>query len=263
MQIRWRLHPGQGPHLLLVHGFLTGPAQWQPNLNALATVCTPVTVNLWGHAGAPSPNQPDAYHPDHYVAQFDSLRAQLGAARWFLLGYSLGASLTLRYALDHSDRVMGHLFTNSTSALADAGQVQAWKDSAAESAARISAGGQRAMERIPVHPRHARKLPPEIYAALAADADDHDPEGIANTLLYTSPAASVRDRVIENTPPALLICGERERRFRPHREFVAQRMPNLQITSLAAGHGMSMEVPETFNRAVISFVKQWSTSSIS
>ena len=260
MKLQWQVHPGSGPHLLLVHGFLSGPAQWQPNLDALATVCTPVTVRLWGHAGAPSPEPPEAYCPEHYVEQFEHLRSQLGVATWFLLGYSLGASLTLRYAFDHPDRVTGHLFTNSTSALADAEQVLAWKQSAAESASRIRDGGQRAMERIPVHPRHARKLPSGIYQSLTAEAGLHDPAGIANTLLHTSPAASVRNRVAENSRPALLICGERERRFRPHRQWVAERMPNLQITDLAAGHAMNMESPEPFNSAVLSFVDQWRTS---
>ena len=35
MQIRWDVHPGTGPYLLLVHGFLTGPTQWLLNLEAL------------------------------------------------------------------------------------------------------------------------------------------------------------------------------------------------------------------------------------
>lgn len=260
MKLHWQMHPGSGPHLLLVHGFLTGPAQWQPNLDALASVCTPVTVKLWGHAGAPSPEPPEAYGAEHYVEQFERLRSHLGVATWFLLGYSLGASLTLRYAFDHPDRVTGHLFTNSTSALADAAQMLDWKQSAGESATRIREGGLRAMERIPVHPRHARKLPSEIYQPLTAEARLHDPAGIANTLLHTSPAASVRDRVTENTRPALLICGERERRFRPHRQWVAERMPNLEIADLAAGHAMNMERPEAFNSAVLSFVDRWRTS---
>ena len=34
-------------------------------------------------------------------------------------GQSLGATLTLRYALDHPERVLAQVFTNSTSALAD------------------------------------------------------------------------------------------------------------------------------------------------
>lgn len=254
MQLPYRVHAGNGPPLLLVHGFLTGPAQWQANLAGLQTFCTPVTAALWGHAGAPSPADPRAYHPEAYVEGFERIREQLGLTRWHVLGYSLGAGLTLRYALDVPERVVAHAFTNSTSALADAEQQQAWRDGAEASAQRIEAGGQAAMERIPVHPRHARRLPEAIRSALNDAAAAHDPAGIANTLRHTNPYASVRDRLHRNQRPALLLCGTRERRFQPHRAFAETAMPQLQIADLDAGHGMNMEAPDAFNRALGSFL---------
>jgi len=256
MRIPWEVHPGSGAPLLLVHGFLTGPSQWRANLEALSTACTPVTVSLWGHAGAPSPRSGASYDPQHYVVQFERIRRQLGVERWYLLGYSLGASLTLRYALDHPERVAGHVFTNSTSALADDAQIRTWREGSAESAARVRDGGLAAMERIAVHPRHARRLPAPIYQALMADAAQHDPAGIANTFLHTTPAASVRRRIADNLRPALLVCGERERRFRPLRDYAAGHMPQLEIVDLPAGHGMSMELPDAFNRAVLDFLRR-------
>ncbi|MEQ8859945.1 MAG: alpha/beta fold hydrolase [Pseudomonadales bacterium] len=260
MRLPYQVHPGRGPHLLLVHGFLTGPAQWQPNLGGLGAHCTPVTVSLWGHAGAPSPADPDAYHPDRYVAEFESIRTELGAERWFVLGYSLGAGLTLRYAIDHPEQVLAHAFTNSTSGLADTDQQQAWRAGAADSAAAIRAGGLAAMERIPVHPRHARRLPAPVYRALCDDAVRHDPTGIAGTLEHTNPHASVRGRVGDNVRPALLLCGTRERRFRPHRDFAASAMPLLDIVDLDAGHGINMETPQAFNEALVRFMRSWATS---
>lgn len=250
MDLAHHIHPGTGPYLLLVHGFLTGPQQWQPNLDALGAVCTPVTVSLWGHAGAPSPEEPNAYHPQAYVAGFERLRDRLGARQWYLLGYSLGAGLTLRYALQYPQRVIAHAFTNSTSALADAGQQQDWRDGAEASARRIEEGGRAAMERIPVHPRHARKLPAPIRAALDEAAAGHDPVGIANTMRHTNPQASVRDRLHRNRCPALLLCGNRERRFQVHRRFAEAAMPQLEIADLNAGHGVNMEAPDAFNQAL-------------
>ena len=88
MELRYEVHPGRGPHLLLVHGFLTGPGQWQANLQALIEHCTPVTVSLWGHAGAPSPPELERYHPDAYVAEFERIRAAVGAAREHVLADS-------------------------------------------------------------------------------------------------------------------------------------------------------------------------------
>jgi 2-succinyl-6-hydroxy-2,4-cyclohexadiene-1-carboxylate synthase len=256
VQLSYQVHAGSGPHLLLVHGFLTGPSQWLSNLPALAGHCTPVTVSLRGHAGAASPHDPGAYDPDHYVACFDAIRRDLGVDQWFLLGYSLGAGLTIRYALEYPQRVLGHAFTNSTSALAADDQQRRWLSAADESADKVLKGGRAAMERIPVHPRHARNLPKPVYQALCDDAQRHDPLGIANTLRRTNPQASVRARLAENARPTLLICGTRERRFQPHRAYAATAMPHLAVVDLDAGHGMNMEDPQGFDAAVIDFIKR-------
>ena len=124
MELHYDVHEGDGPFLLLVHGILSSRAQWQPNLPALARVTRPVVVELWGHGRSPTPEDASVYHPDAYVAAFDALRERLGASRWLVCGQSLGATLTLRYALDHPERVLTQVFTNSTSALADAEWVE-------------------------------------------------------------------------------------------------------------------------------------------
>ena len=256
MELNWQRHEGRGPYLLLVHGFLASPRQWLLNLPALAAHCRPVTVSLHGHGGAPAPSTPASYHPQAYVEAFDRIRLQLGVEQWFVLGYSLGAGLTLRYAFEHPQHVIGHLFTNSTSALADASRIAEWRDNAEEAAQRILSGGHAAMQRIPVHPKHARKLPAVVFEALNADASHHDPLGIANALRYTNPQASVRDRLAENSRLARLICGTRERRFQPLRAFAAVTMPGLEIADLAAGHGMNMEAAAPFDAAVIDFLRR-------
>src|SRR5690349_20972563 len=112
------IHGGEGPLLLLVHGMLASRAQWQLNLPALRRVCRPVVVELLGHGRSPAPTHPDPYRPSAYVLEFERIRAELGAERWILCGQSLGAALTLRYALDHPERVQAQIFTNSNSAFA-------------------------------------------------------------------------------------------------------------------------------------------------
>jgi 2-succinyl-6-hydroxy-2,4-cyclohexadiene-1-carboxylate synthase len=261
MNLVWQDHGGTGPALLLVHGFLTSPSQWRLNLPTFAAHCRPVTVTLWGHGGAPAPDAPEAYGPAHYVEQFERIRAALGIERWFVLGYSLGAGLTIRYALTHPEHVLGHVFTNSTSALADADRIAEWRAAAEPAAQRILAGGHAAMERIAVHPRHARRLPATVYQALRADAERHSPQGIANTMRYTNPATSVRARLGDNTRPALLVCGARERRFQPLRAAAAAEMANLEIVDLDAGHGMNMEAPAAFDRAVLAFLQKVTDSA--
>src|SRR3954453_2438210 len=94
------VHDGDGPPALLVHGMLSSRAQWLLNLDALRSVCTPVVLELWGHGRSPTPEDPGAYAPEAYGETFDAIRRDLGVDRWFLIGQSLGAALTMRYALD-------------------------------------------------------------------------------------------------------------------------------------------------------------------
>ena len=213
------IHDGTGPYLLMVHGFLSSRAQWQFNLPALQQVSRPVVVELWGHGRSTGPEDPKCYHPDTYVAFFETLRERLGVERWLVCGQSLGAALTMRYTLDHPHRVIAQVFTNSSAGLADSEWLETRRKSARAQAEEIEREGRAAVERIPVHPRHAKRLPDEVHQALLADAAIHTPEGIARTLRYTTPESPVRDRVGENQVPTLLVCGERERRFADKRVF--------------------------------------------
>jgi len=250
----WRVHEGRGPYLLLVHGFLSSRSQWLLNLDALGRGCTPVTLELFGHHDSPTPEDTACYEPDYYVRAFEAIRRELGVERWFVLGYSLGAGLTLRYALDHPDRIIGHLFTNSTSALADEERQAVFQAGAREMGEKIRTGGAAAMVRIPVHPRHGWRLPKPVYQALSADAEHHDPVGIAQTITITNPRAAVRDRLADNSRPACLIWGTREKRFRAMAEHAIETMPLLNTVRLDAGHGMNMESADRFNSAVLEFI---------
>ena len=255
MMLHWEVHPGTGPYLLLVHGFLMGPNQWHPNLAALSAVCRPVVVDLLGHGRSPAPEDADCYQSGTYVEAFESIRQALGAEQWLLCGYSLGAGLTMRYALLHPQRIIGHAFTNSTSALADTGQVALWRAESEASAARILAEGSKAIERIPVHPRFAKRIDPASRALVLADAARLKPRGVANAIRYTTPTASVRAELGVNQRPALLLNGARERRFQTHRHYIAQNMRHARIVDLDAGHAVNLEAAAAFNRALAEFVE--------
>ena len=250
----WEVHPGNGPFLLLLHGFLCSRAQWTPNLAALRAVCRPVVAELYGHGRSPSPDDAGVYAPESYAAALDAIRAELGAESWFVGGGSLGGALALRYALTRPEVVRGVIFTNSMAAFAPTDQVRQRMEEGARSAERVRMGGMEEIDRIRVHPRHARRLPEEIHEALLQDARQLDTEGVANTVRYTTPRASVRGDLAAVRVPALLACGRFERRFQPHRDFAAARMPGLAVVDMDAGHAVNMQATGQFNRAVIDFV---------
>ncbi len=254
-RLHHEVHRGDGPFLLLVHGILSGRSLWQPNLAALSAVSRPVVVELWGHGRSPSPDAPDLYRPAAYVRAFEKLRAELGVESWLVCGQSFGAALTLRYAFDHPERVIAQAFTNSASALGDAEWVARMRDGAPAFADEIERGGSAAIERMPIHPRNARRLPAEYREAVLADASLVTPRGLAHTLRHGVPESSVRPRLPENRVPTLLVCGEREVGFRPQREAAEREMPQLEVVGIDAGHAVNLEAAEAFDRAVTSFVE--------
>jgi 2-succinyl-6-hydroxy-2,4-cyclohexadiene-1-carboxylate synthase len=249
-------HPGNGPFLLLVHGILSGRSLWQPNLAALSAVSRLIVVELWGHGRSPSPDDPACYRPEAYVRAFEELRAELGVARWFVCGQSFGAALTLRYALDQPERMLAQVFTNSASALGDAEWMARMRTALPALADEIERGGGAAIERMPIHPRHARRIPAEYREAVLADAARVSPRGLAHTMRYSLPESSVRPRIGENRVPTLLVCGERELAFRPPREAAEREMPRLEVVGADAGHAVNLEAAETFNRAVTDFLRR-------
>lgn len=257
MKIHWEAHPGDGPPLLLVHGLLAGRALWEPNLGALAAVSRPIVVELWGHGRSPAPPGAESYRAESYLQTFEEIRAEIGADRWFLCGYSYGAALTLRYALDHPDRVIAQIFTNSVSALADAEWIAGMREAAPVMAESIEREGHEAIDRLPMHPHQSRRLSPAVRETLLADAALLQPQGIANTLRFSIAEISVRDRIGENRVPTLLVCGERERNFRPFREFAERAMPRLEVVGCDAGHAVNLEAATVFNEAATSFLRRF------
>ena len=249
------VHPGDGPPLVLVHGIMAGRALWAANLDALRAVCTPVVVELYGHGRSPAPPDPERYGPDAYVAVLERLRQRLGADRWLLFGHSLGAAVTLRYALVHPERVLGHGFSNSASALAGAGWRRRVLDTADDEARRIVGGGSEGLLAHPMNPVGSRHLVPAVREALRADCHLLRPEGIAATVRAVARADSLRDRVAGNRAPCLLVAGVREAAFTEPAAHAEAVMPALTTVRVDAGHSPNAEAPHRFDDVLTGFIR--------
>ncbi|WP_162915086.1 alpha/beta fold hydrolase [Desertibaculum subflavum] len=240
---------GRGPFLLLVHGFLSSRAQWRLNLDALAEVCRPVVVELFGHGRSPAPADPDAYTVAAYLAAFEAIRAQLDAECWFACGQSFGGGLAIRYALAHPERLRGLIFTNSVSALSrlDPAEME-------RRATLIEQGGRAGLESMRIHPRHARRLPAEVKAELVADAALIAPEAIARSIRVTRTDLYAGDDLHRLAMPVLLVNGRNEAAFQPLRDRAAAAIPGAKVADLEGGHSVNIDAAEGFNRAVIGFL---------
>lgn len=253
--LHYEVRDGDGPYLMMLHGMLSSKAQWLLNVEALSEFCRPVLVELLAHGRSASPAEAEHYHPDAYVRAFEAIREGVGCERWYICGQSFGASLTLRYALAHPERVIAQVFTNSSSALADAETVAMYRENSESRAKGVEEGGHEYLADMPIFPAKARRLPEEARDALVEDASLLNPAGLAMTFRHSSPYVSLRGRIHENTVPTLLVCGERERRFDANREHAVAHMPELTyVGAEGAGHAVNIEAAEVFNQALADWI---------
>ena len=248
--------PSDGAPVLFVHGILTCRAHWLLNLPAFHEAgFRSICVDLFGHGSSPSPEDESAYHPDRYVERFSALRELVGAERWFMVGQSLGAALTLNYAMSRPDEVIAHVVTNSHSAFGDPARIGN-PEAARERAQMMIDGGIDAVMKHPLNPRRARAF----SGAQRAEFDDamllSDASGIARTMLHTSPFTPLRHRLPGNPVPTLLIAGDREEAFSPAREWVEAHAANFEVERVSATHAVNISAAADFNRLSITFLSR-------
>lgn len=93
---------GQGPALILLHGFFFDHTLWQSNVDALALSHTVYAVDLWG-SGRSCKHKITSY--DAWVEQISELMHALSVRSAVLIGQSLGAGVAAAFAVKYPDRV--------------------------------------------------------------------------------------------------------------------------------------------------------------
>ena len=251
--LHYEVHGDRGPFVLFVHGLLSSRTQWLNNLGAFTDAFRPVVVELLGHGRSPAPDDPAAYAPSAYAAYFEHIRQAVGADRWYVVGQSLGAALTLRYVLDFPDWVIAHVFTNTNAALAPPAWFERLRPAREQVVRDIETKGRAALESHPLNPARSRHLPADVREAFRRDFELHHPRGIALTMIHTSLACSVRGSVENNTVPTLMVVGRRETRFEDSRRYAERAIPHLSVLSLDVGHAVNIGAAAEFNEATLTF----------
>jgi len=95
---------GQGPPLLLIHGFGVSFQIWRELAPLLADHFCLIPVELPGQ-GVSAPPLPSQSYTEAAVTAIESVRQKLGIPKWSVLAYSVGAGVGVAYATAHPDCV--------------------------------------------------------------------------------------------------------------------------------------------------------------
>ena len=98
---------GDGPPLLLLHGFPQTHVSWHKIAPRLAEEYTVIVPDLRGYGRSVGPSEPNAADYTHRRMAEDMVAVmdELGFDEYDVVGHDRGARVGYRYALDHPDRV--------------------------------------------------------------------------------------------------------------------------------------------------------------
>jgi pimeloyl-ACP methyl ester carboxylesterase len=245
---------GEGPALLLIHGFPLNRQMWQPQLKPLADAGYRVIapdLRGFGESDAPEGNYSIDRFADDMIALLDALNIE----RAVVGGMSMGGYVLMNLLERYPQRVRAASFITTRSTSDDeigrerrtalAAEAERWgANPIVKIFAELLFGSETAQEK------------PELIARATAWMRSTNPKGLSGGLL------AMRDRK-DYTPllpgfkqPSLVIAGAEDRAAAPDAvELLTGGLPNCQSTVIAkAGHMANLEQPETFNAALLQFL---------
>ena len=251
---------GEGPPLLLLHGFTGSSASWIPLRAALNVKHTTIAVDLPGHGRSSSPRDPTRYSLTRFADDVVRMLDALELERVALLGYSMGGRAALRVALAHPDRVAALVLESTSPGIADSARHSARLAADLALATSIERDGVDAFvaqwEDMPMWASQ-RQLPDAVLDAQRTQRRASDAVGLANSLRGAGAGVveSVMHRLAGLRVPALVVVGALDEPYVALGRSMQQALPDARLTVVPeAGHAVHLERPDALADAVLEFL---------
>ena len=240
VRIAWET-VGEGPPVVLVHGFGASRVQnwrapgWYDTLTSGGYAV--VALDCRGHGESDKPHDLAAYTEQAMANDIAVVMRAAGHERAFVMGYSMGGSLTLRFAYEHPEQVraaiIGGVGANYFT------RTQGWRAAIAD--------GLLATDTSSLTPTQ------RMFRDFAQQPGK-DPRALSACMREPKPPLT-REQLAGVTLPALVVCGETDTVSGPPEPLAA-----------ALGHARAVTVPKRdhmltvgdklYKQAVLAFLAQ-------
>jgi pimeloyl-ACP methyl ester carboxylesterase len=245
---------GSGPSVLLAHGFGGSARNFRPQVKALRGRYRAIVYDARGHARSPAPESAADYTPERFVSDLGRALDQAGAERAVVGGLSMGASVALRFALAHPERVQG-LVLASFPAPASSGA----------GIASHAAAFARALDEDGLEAAGARfvwgERPSRDAVLVRQGFLEHRPGALAHVLrelLAKQPSAeTLAPQLAGVLQPTLIIAGEADTPSVATSRALAAALPKARLEIIpGAGHVVNLQRADAFNAALLGFLAE-------
>ena len=251
---------GEGRRLVLLHGFTGRGASWSGQLPSLRRSHRTIVVDLLGHGRSDAPADPARYAVDCQAADVAAILTRLAAMPAHVIGYSMGARIALRLAVDHPSAVDRLILESPSAGIPDPDERAARRARDELLAQALERNGIAAFvdgwEAQPIFASHAG-LSPAARRRLRQQRLANRPAGLAASLRGAGQGVGppLLDRLARVDAPMLVIAGALDETGRERAETVAAALPDARLAIVpGAGHTPHLERPAAFRRLVDAFL---------
>lgn len=249
-----RLHverQGDGPPLVLAHGFGGSARNFRLQLRALAPHATAVAYDARGHARSEAPPDPDAYTFERLVDDFERVASEAGE-RIVAAGVSLGAMTALGFAARRPERVRGLLLASLP------GTEEPRLRWARDFAAAIERDGLDAAGAAFVWGERSR-FDPAGAKLIRQGILEHPPHALMHilraTLAVLPEVRSLATPLVNATFPVTIVAGALDEPALAPSQALAELLPRARLVVVPdAGHVVNLVAPAVFNAELTKLV---------
>jgi pimeloyl-ACP methyl ester carboxylesterase len=241
VRLYYEVH-GNGPPLILTHGYSSTSQMWRGQVEALSTHHRSILWDMRGHGRSDYPDDPGAYSEAQTVGDIAALLDEVGAQRAVVGGLSLGGYMSLAFYRAHPARVRALLIIDTGPGFKKDDAREAWNKRARDTAERYEREGLAALR---------------AYSRERSEATHRDAKGLAHA---ARGMLSQRDAgVIELLPaiavPSLIVVGADDAPFLAASDYMAAKIPGAKKCVIpSAGHAVNIDQPAAFIAAVLPFL---------
>ena len=251
---------GDGPALLLLHGFTGSSESWGVQIETFAQKMDVIAVDLLGHGRTESPQMQARYAAENAVKDIFAILLQLDLRQVNVLGYSMGGRLALYLANQYPTLVKALVLESASPGLASAADRKLRQANDDKLAQIIEREGITqfvdSWEQVPLFDSQ-RRLPAQKRAVLRRQRLQNNPAGLANSLrgFGTGSQPSLWGDLPAIQSPTLLLCGELDHKFVQINREMAGLMPQAELAVIPeTGHNIHFERPVLFAKVVEDFL---------
>ena len=241
VKIYYEVH-GNGPPLLLTHGYSSTSAMWQGQIAALSKHHRLVLWDMRGHGRSDYPSDPASYSEALTVADMAALLDEVGAERAIVGGLSLGGYMSLAFYRAHPERVRALLIIDTGPGFRKDDARDAWNKRAHDTGDRFEREG------LDVLKSASRER---------SSVSHRDASGLARAArgMLTQRDAQVIESLPNIRVPALVVVGADDTPFLGASDYMAAKIPGAaKVVIPAAGHAVNIDQPQAFIDAVLPFL---------